>query len=78
MEFGALLTTNLSLDVGTGKPFQGPALRDIASRAPICTTAAPRRCARFDADCGGGDRRGETSHLTATEIDDLVAYLEAL
>jgi len=33
---------------------------------------------RFDKDCGGGDAHGVTSHLSAAEIGDLVAYLSSL
>jgi hypothetical protein len=32
---------------------------------------------RFGA-CGGGDAHGKTSHLTAEQRADLVAYLETL
>jgi hypothetical protein len=33
---------------------------------------------RFDAVCGGGDAHGHTSQLSASELDDLGAYLETL
>ena len=33
---------------------------------------------RFRADCGGGDAHGRTSHLSETQLADLVAYLETL
>jgi hypothetical protein len=29
-------------------------------------------------DCGGGDLHGKTSHLTAEQINDLVAYISTL
>jgi len=76
---GVLFTNNASVDVGTGKAFQVPALRDLGSRAPYMHTGCAKTLqARFDPTCGGGDRHGKTSHLSTTEIADLVAYLETL
>jgi cytochrome c peroxidase len=75
---GALLTNNATLDVGTGMPVQVPSLRGVGYRAPFLHDGcAPTLRDRFGA-CGGGDRHGLTSTLTAAEIDDLVAYLESL
>lgn len=67
-----------SVDVGTGLALQVPRLAGVASRTPLMHDgcAATLRD-RFGA-CGGGDRHGTTSHLTTTQIDDLVAYLETL
>lgn len=78
---GAKLTNNQFADVGTGKQFQVPTLMGIADRAPYMHDGcAPTLRDRFDgsAACGGGDNHGVTSHLTAEQIDDLVAYLETL
>jgi mono/diheme cytochrome c family protein len=76
---GAALTNNKLANVGTGKEFQVPTLKNLAARAPYmhdgCATTLKDR---FSVDCGGGDQHGVTSHLTAAEIDDLVAYLETL
>jgi hypothetical protein len=38
----------------------------------------PTLAARFDEECGGGERHGRTAHLTSGELDDLIAYLESL
>ncbi len=75
---GPALTNNRLEDVGTGGHFVVPTLLGIASRAPyIHDGCAKTLHERFSA-CGGGDKHGKTSHLTADQIDDLVAYLETL
>ena len=76
---GELLTNNSSADVGTGGVFQVPSLINVVYHQPyIHTGCAETLTDRFDPDCGGGDQHGKTSHLSADEIDDLVAYLESL
>jgi hypothetical protein len=77
---GESFTNNLSVDVGTGHTFQVPTLVGIAHRAPYMHDGcAPTLEARLtDPVCGGGDRHGRTSTLTAAERDDLVAYLRTL
>lgn len=79
---GAHLTNNRNTDVGTGFAFQVPTLVGIAGRAPFMHDGcAPTLHDRFDptkAACNGGDKHGKTSQLSASEIDDLVAYLESL
>ncbi|MGZ3454643.1 MAG: c-type cytochrome [Polyangiales bacterium] len=75
---GSTLTSNATVDVGTGGAFQVPSLRGIAHRAPyLHTGCAATLTDRFGA-CGGGDAHGKTSHLTKAQIADLVAYLETL
>lgn len=73
-------SNNTSVDVGTGGVFQVPSLRGIAARGPFMHTGcAPTLVDRFlNIGCGGGEKHGTTKHLARTEIDDLVAYLEAL
>jgi DNA-binding beta-propeller fold protein YncE len=77
---GERLTNDKNEDVGTGRAFQVPTLRGVALRGPFMHDG----CAKTLADrfapgaCGGGDKHGQTSHLDAGEIDDLVAYLETL
>lgn len=76
---GTLFTNNTTHDVGTGDHFQVPSLVGVSGRPPFMHNgcAATLRD-RFDPACGGGDDHGLTSHLSAAEIDDLVAYLETL
>jgi mono/diheme cytochrome c family protein len=76
---GPRLTNNASVDVGTGGVFQVPSLRGVSARAPFMHDGcAPTLRDRFSVDCGGDDRHGVTSGLTAEDIDDLVSYLETL
>jgi mono/diheme cytochrome c family protein len=71
-------TNNLSYDVGTGGKFQVPTLRGIASRGPYLHDGCALTLNDRFGPCGGGDRHGRTSQLTAEQIADLVAYLETL
>ena len=64
--------------MGTGVNAQVPTLIGIAARAPYMHDGCASTLHDRFGDCGGGDRHGKTSHLTATQIDDLVAYLESL
>ena len=79
---GAALTDNNSYDVGTGNAgerFQVPSLIGIGTRSKLihdgCASSLRER---FELDCAGGDRHGKVSQLEATEIDDLVSYLQTL
>jgi mono/diheme cytochrome c family protein len=75
---GPLLTNNTTVDVGTGEPLQVPSLKGVSFRAPyLYNGCAETLRARFG-ECGGGDRHGNTSQLSESELDDLVAYLESL
>jgi hypothetical protein len=75
---GPKYTDNRTLDVGTGRAMQVPQLMGLADRAPYMHDGcAPTLEDRFGA-CGGGDAHGKTSHLTAEQVSDLVAYLETL
>jgi hypothetical protein len=75
---GPSLTNNQTLDVGTGGKFQVPSLVGIGTRGPFMHDgcAATLRD-RFGA-CGGGDKHGVTSRLQASQVDDLLAYLNTL
>ena len=77
---GASLTNNATVAVGTGRAFQVPSLVAVAHRAPFmhdgCAATLQERFT--DESCGGGDAHGKTSHLTPTQIADLVSYLETL
>jgi mono/diheme cytochrome c family protein len=66
-----------SMDVGTGRRFQPPSLRGLAFRAPyLHDGCAPTLADRFGRCATRG--HGATEHLTARELDDLIAYLESL
>jgi hypothetical protein len=78
---GAEVATSSNQDVGVDSPhaFQVPSLRGVGYRAPLMHNGCARTLRdRFDPACGGGDRHGRTSQLSAPEIDDLIAYLESL
>jgi hypothetical protein len=77
---GPLLTNNTTVDVGTGQAFQVPSLRGVSWRAPLMHNGcASTLAARFgDAACGGGDKHGLTSTLTAAQVTDLTTYLQSL
>jgi hypothetical protein len=78
---GAALAKNSSVDVGVESPqeFQIPALRGVGYRAPFLHNGCAKTLRdRFDPTCGGGDRHGKTSALSAAQIDDLIAYLRSL
>jgi hypothetical protein len=75
---GALLTTNQSVDVGTGRAFQVPSLRGLAFRAPYMHDGCAKTLAdRFQTSCGGA-KHGSTSQLSKAQLGDLVSYLESL
>jgi mono/diheme cytochrome c family protein len=77
---GARLTNNLNTNVGTGEALQVPSLVGLAWRAPYMHNGcAPTLLDRFGfTSCGGGDAHGKTSHLSAAQKADLVAYLDTL
>jgi mono/diheme cytochrome c family protein len=76
---GSLLTNNTTVDVGTGQAFQVPSLRSVSWRAPFMHNGCAQTLAdRFNPTCGGGDKHGVTSTLTAAQLSDLEAYLESL
>jgi len=76
---GGAPTNNGSFDVGTGGKFQVPSLRGLGLRAPYmhdgCATTLTDR---FVSSCGGGDKHGKTSQLSAAQVQDLVTYLKSL
>lgn len=77
---GAKLSDNKSYDVGTsyGELLQVPSLRGIGYRAPfIHTGCATTLRDRFDPACGGA-KHGNIAGLNATDVDDLVAFLQTL
>jgi mono/diheme cytochrome c family protein len=76
---GEALRSAGSQDVGTGGSFEVPSLHGVSLRLPLmhngCADTLERR---FDPACGGGDKHGKTSQLSAAQIADLIAYLESL
>ncbi len=76
---GDRLSNNQSYFVGTGFELQVPTLLGIAHRAPYMHNGCAQTLAeRFDPECGGGNEHGVTSTLDASQLDDLVAYMETL
>jgi hypothetical protein len=76
---GAHLTNNTSADVGTGALLQVPSLHGVSFRTPLMHNGCAAQLAdRFNPSCGGGDRHGHTSQLSAAQIGDLTSYLETL
>lgn len=76
---GPELTNKQAFDVGTEGTFMVPSLKGIASRAPYLHDGCAKTLRdRFSVGCGGGDRHGQTSQLSESQIDDLVTYLETL
>jgi len=74
---GDLFTNNTNQDVGTGKAFQVPSLLGLANRAPYLHDGSALTIKdRFTVP--GADKHGNTQNLSASDIDDLVAYLETL
>jgi hypothetical protein len=75
---GPLLSNNATVDVGTGRPLQVPSLRGLAWRAPYLHDGCAATLADRFGPCGGGESHGHTAALTATELADLVSYLQSL
>jgi mono/diheme cytochrome c family protein len=79
---GDKFMSNTSVEVGTtdrGHKLQVPSLVGIAYRAPFLHDGRAKTLReRFDPSKGGGDKHGRTSHLTAPQIDDLIAYLSSI
>lgn len=75
---GPHLTSNLTVDVGTGGAFQVPSLRGVGSRAPYLHDGCAATLEERFGNCGGGDQHGATSQLSAEELDALIAYLKSL
>jgi mono/diheme cytochrome c family protein len=66
-------------DVGTGEAFEVPSLHGVSLRLPLMHNGcADTFEARFEPSCGGGDKHGKTSQLSAAQLQDLIAYLSSL
>ena len=75
---GALYTNNILVDVGTGGNFKVPSLLGIGARAPFMHDGCAKTLTDRFTVCGNSALHGNTSHLTAAQVADLVAYLETL
>ena len=78
---GGAVASSENFDVGVDSPreFQVPSLRGVGYRAPFLHNGCAQTLReRFESPCGGGDRHGRTSQLSASQIDDLIAYLQSL
>jgi len=77
---GPRLTNNVTVAVGTGRPYQVPSLAGVGWHPPYMHDGcAPTLADRFGSgSCGGGDQHGVTSNLTRAQLADLTAYLTSL
>jgi hypothetical protein len=77
---GPAVAIHSNVDVGVASPnlFQVPALRGVGYRAPYFHNGCAQTLRDRFSSCGGGDKHGRTSQLSAAQIDDLIAYLESL
>ena len=77
---GTGFTNAQTLDVGTGGMFQVPSLVGIGTRGPFMHNGCAQTLADrlTDASCGGGDKHGGTSLLSADQMSDLLAYLNSI
>lgn len=74
---GPKFTNNKTMDVGTGGSFQVPPLVGVAWRTPLmhdgCATTIADRFGKCSTSA-----HGSTGTLSASDISDLIAYLETL
>ncbi len=76
---GPQLTDNATVDVGTGGAFQVPRLVGLGWRAPFLHNGCAATLTDRFTTCGStSNLHGATSQLTASQIADLVAYLQTL
>jgi hypothetical protein len=75
---GDRFTNNQSMDVGTGAMFQVPSLLGIGTRGPFMHNGCASTLRdRFTPSCGG-TKHGSVADLSATQLSDLVAYIESI
>ena len=78
---GEKLTNNqsLAIDSVNKAKLQVPSLVAVGYRAPyLHDGCAATLQDRFTAPCDTGNQHGNIQQLTASQIDDLVAYLQSL
>lgn len=75
---GPRLTNNRNESIGKAEVLQVPSLLGVAWRGPFmhdgCAASLPDR---FDPTCGG-PKHGDVTMLDATELSDLISYLQSL
>jgi hypothetical protein len=74
---GPRYTTSATVDVGTGGSFQVPSLVGVSARAPYLHDGCAATLLERFGSCGGS-KHGDTSKLSATDLDDLVNFLGTL
>jgi hypothetical protein len=74
---GARLTNSATVDVGTGGAFQVPPLVGVATHAPFLHDGCAGTLRERFTTCRTPSH-GDTSMLSAAELDDLIGYLESL
>ncbi len=74
---GPMLTSNQTVDVGTGAAFQVPSLKGVGWRAPFLHDGCATTLAERFGPCGGG-QHGDTANLSPGNKTDLIAFLETL
>ncbi|HEX2730119.1 MAG TPA: hypothetical protein VHM70_00885 [Polyangiaceae bacterium] len=75
---GPNFTDNLNHDVGTGSDYQTPSLLGVSYRVPLMHDGCAKTLLDRFGSCGGDERHGDMSTLTAAEQAQLVQYLESL
>lgn len=76
---GPQLSNHLAVPVGTGGVFKTPSLVGLSARGPWMHDGCAKTLRlRFTDPACGGTSHGSPELLSATELDDLVAYLESL
>jgi mono/diheme cytochrome c family protein len=75
---GPELTNNQTVDVGTGGNFQVARLLGVGWRPPFLHDGRAATLTDRFGSGGGGDSHGMTSTLSASQISDLVAYLNSI
>lgn len=76
---GTRMTNRATSNVGTGEPFQVPALKGLSRRAPFMHDGCAKTLGqRFDDPSCGGRSHGDTSKLSAVELSALTAWLGQL
>lgn len=74
---GPRFTNSATVDVGTGGAFQVPSLVGVRTRAPYLHDGCAATLLDRFGPCGG-TQHGSTAQLAASELADLVAYLQSL